>query len=177
MWAWSWVTLAKKVPDIVPVDALAGILEEFGDNALDSLEGQGFLRVMNALEAKAVELTPVDKGTLEGSTTVRIYHEGKKLVGLLLFNTPYASKVHEMPPDSIGPRTANKPGNEYGRAGPKYLERPLRGFTQAMSKGIGKALQEIWGQAAKSGKDVLKAARAREKVRKAALKSTKKARK
>ncbi len=146
------------------------MLEEFGDSALDSLEGQGFMRVMNALEAKAVELAPKDKGTLEDSTTVRIYHEGKRMVGLLLFNAPYASRVHEMPPDRIGPGTAAKPGNEYGRAGPKYLERPLRGFTKVLGRDIGKALRKIWGQSAPSGKAVLKAARVREKARKAALK-------
>jgi hypothetical protein len=134
------------------VEQLAGMLEEFGDDAVDTLEGQGFMRVMNALEAKAVELAPVDKGTLEGSTTVRIYHEGKRLVGLLLFNTPYASKVHELPEESRGERTRAKPGNEYGQAGPKYLERPLRGFTKVLGQDIGKALREIWGQAARGGR-------------------------
>lgn len=144
--------MAAKAPDIVPVDQLAGMLEEFGDDALDSLEGQGFMRVMNALEAKAVEITPVDKGTLEDSTTVRIYHEGKRLVGLLLFNAPYASRVHELPPDARGERTRAKPGNEYGPAGPKYLERPLRGFQRTMSKDLGKVLRELWGQSAKGAK-------------------------
>ncbi len=144
--------MPRKVPDIVPVEQLAGMLEEFGDDAVDTLEGQGFMRVMNALEAKAVELAPKDKGTLEDSTTVRIYHEGKRLVGLLLFNAPYASKVHEMPDEARGEGTRAKPGNEYGQAGAKYLERPLRGFTKVMGQDIGKALRAIWGQAARGGR-------------------------
>ncbi len=144
--------MARKVPDIVPVDQLVGMLEEFGDNAVDSLEGQGFMRVMNMLEAKAVELAPKDKGTLEGSTVVRVYRAGTKLVGLLLFNAPYASKVHEMPEGSAGEGTRAKPGNEYGRAGAKYLERPLRGFTKVLGQDIGKALRQLWGRGAKGGR-------------------------
>jgi hypothetical protein len=125
------------------------MLDEFGDGALDTLEGQGFMRLMNVLEAKAVELTPVDKGTLEDSTSVHVNRDGRKVVGTLTFNAPYASHVHELPPDKKGKRTRAKPGNEYGPAGPKYLERPLRGFVKVLAKDIGEGLQKIWGQTAR----------------------------
>lgn len=132
----------------MPVDQLVALLDEFGDQAVESVEGQGFMRLLNFLEAKAVELAPVKHGTLEGSTTTRVYRAGSKLVGLLTFNTPYASRVHELPMSARGERTKAKPGNEYGPAGPKYLERPLRGLTRLMAKDIGEALRQAWGQKA-----------------------------
>ena len=134
---------------IVPVEKLAAMLDEFGAQALDTVEEQGMLRLMNALEAKAVELTPVVTGNLEASTVVRIEQRGKRIRGTLRFGTPYAAGVHELPPDSRGPRTARKPGNEFGQAGPKYLERPLRGFQKLMVQDVGALLQKVWTGAAR----------------------------
>lgn len=129
---------------IVPVDALVALLDEFGQASLDG-EEQAFARLMNVLEARAVELTPVETGNLESSTVVRVQKRGDKLVGTLAFATPYAATVHELPPNSRGPRTRVKPGNDLGWAGPKYLERPLRDMQTRMSRDLGKALREIWG--------------------------------
>lgn len=129
---------------IVPVDALLNVLGEFGHDALDTLEGQGFLRVMNVFEAKAVELAPVDTGNLEASTSVRVDRQGPSLVGTLEFNAPYAAIVHELPQDSRGPKTQAKRGNDLGLAGPKYVERPLRFFQEALTRDLGELLQRIW---------------------------------
>lgn len=138
-----------KPADIVPVDKLVAMLDEFGTAALKSVHGQGMLRLMNTLEAKAVELAPALIGNLEDSTVIRVDEAGDTVRGYIAFVTPYASRVHELPQTTTewGEQTLAKPGNEYGRAGAKYLERPLRGFQQGLGKGIAKFLQEVWGDA------------------------------
>ncbi len=135
---------------LVPVEQLEDMLHEFGDRALDSLEDQAMQRLLNTLEAQAVELAPVDLGNLEASTSTRVDSVGgKDITGTLRFNTPYAAHVHELPDDSRGPRTRLKPGNELGAAGPKYLERPLRMMQQRMAGDVGEFLTELWGAAAR----------------------------
>lgn len=133
---------------IVNVAGLVAILDDFGQEALDTVEKQGIQRLMLALEARAVELTPTLTGNLEGGTSVRVEQSGDRIKGTLRFGAPYASVVHELPPDSRGPFTRSKPGNEFGQAGPKYLERPLRGFQRLMADDLGKLLQQVWGRAA-----------------------------
>ncbi len=134
---------------ILDTRKLVAMLDEFGAQALETVQEQGMARLMNALEAKAVELTPTLTGNLEGSTTVRVEERGSRIIGTLQFGTPYASIVHELSPDARGPFTRDKPGNEFGPAGPKYLERPLRGFQRRMSDDLGKLLQDVWGGAAR----------------------------
>ena len=134
---------------IVDVAGLVRILDDFGQEALDTVEEQGMQRLMVTLEARAVELTPTLTGNLEGSTSVRVEQSGNRIKGTLRFGAPYASVVHELPPESRGPFTRNKPGNEFGAAGPKYLERPLRGFQRLMTDDLGKLLQDTWGKAAR----------------------------
>ncbi len=134
---------------IVNVAGLVRILDDFGQEALDTVEEQGMQRLMLTLEAKAVELTPTLTGNLEGSTSVRVEQSGNRIKGTLQFGAPYASVVHELPPEARGPFTRNKPGNEFGAAGPKYLERPLRGFQRLMSEDLGQLLQDTWGKAAR----------------------------
>ncbi len=134
---------------IVDVAGLVRILDDFGQEALDTVEEQGMQRLMVTLEAKAVELTPTLTGNLEGSTSVRVEQSGNSIKGTLRFGAPYASVVHELPPENRGPFTRNKPGNEFGQAGPKYLERPLRGFQRLMSEDLGQLLQDTWGKAAR----------------------------
>lgn len=85
-------------------------------------------RALDVLEAKAVEICPVDVGNLEASTSTHIDETRTKTVGTLAFSTPYAARVHELPDDARGPKTQAKAGNELGPAGPKYLERALRGM-------------------------------------------------
>jgi hypothetical protein len=43
-----------------------------------------------------------------------------------------------------------KPGNEFGLAGPKYMERALRGFMKELAEGMGEALKKYWS--GKAGK-------------------------
>lgn len=136
-----------RVPPIVRVDGLLEALNEFGDASLRDVRTRGFRRLMDVVEAKAVELTPVDTGNLEASTSVEVNQRGKKLVGSIRFGAPYAATVHEFPPNKRGPRTREKPGNEYGPAGPKYLERVIRGFQERLSRDMGEALREAWGRA------------------------------
>lgn len=132
---------------LVPVAQLANILEEFGDGALESIEGQGMLRIMNVAEAKAVELAPEDTGNLAGSSVVRVSRRGRNILGLLRFTASYAATAHELPEHARGPRTRQKPGNEFGPAGPKYVERVIAGFTNRLARDVGEFLQEVWGRA------------------------------
>jgi hypothetical protein len=105
--------------------ALARILEEFGDAVLDTSEGQAVQRVLGDFEREAVELAPVDTGNLGGATNTSVTKRGDAIVGTLVFATPYAAYVHELPESSRGEKTLRKPGNALGPAGPKYVERPL----------------------------------------------------
>jgi hypothetical protein len=126
---------------VLPVHKMRELVEDFGDGALDRA-GQGMIRLLGILEAKAVELAPADTGNLEASTSVRILENSKDRVrGELAFSTPYAARIHEMPEGSRGPKTQAKTGNEYGVAGPKYLERPLRGMQKEMPEAIAKIMR------------------------------------
>lgn len=136
-------------PPIIDVVRLEGILEEFGDAALEEFEDQGMLRLMNVLEAKSVELTPVQTGNLESSSVVRVNKSGSRIIGTLTFGAPYAATVHELPPERRGPRTREKAGNEFGPAGSKYVERPLRGFQVRLTRDAGEFLQSIWRRASR----------------------------
>lgn len=143
---------SRQARQIVPIRKLASILDEFGQQALESIEEQGMLRVANALEAKAVELAPVNTGNLEASTVVRVEKRGSNVRGTVSFTAPYASTVHELPEEARGSRTRRKPGNEFGDAGPGYLLRPLRGFQQSMTRDLGKFLREVWGRKSRRGR-------------------------
>lgn len=111
---------------ILDVRRLAQITRDFGKATLDA-RAQAMLRALGEFEAISVELAPVDLGNLEAATVVRILGQSKtRIAGELAFSTPYAARVHELDADSRGPRTRAKPGNEFGPAGPKYLERGLR---------------------------------------------------
>lgn len=136
----------------VPVDQLVDMLDEFGDGFMDTEEGEAFGRLMNVLEAQAVELAPVDEGNLEDSTVVRVEHQGDKLVGTLRFAAEYAATAHERSEDQRGPKTRAKPGNKYGEAGPKYLERPLRGMVKELGEGMKEALQKYWSGKQRGGR-------------------------
>ena len=113
---------------------------------------QAMQRVMAILEAKAVQLAPVDTGNLEGSTVVTVEARGKKVRGVLAFATPYAAAQHEgIDPRTgaqytPGPYTQRKPGNEFGPPGSKYLERPLRGARQFLPQEVADAVQDAWSE-------------------------------
>lgn len=137
---------------ILPVDELVRLLAEFGDATLESVEEKGMAELMDLLESKAVELAPVDTGNLESSTVVRVNREGNRIVGELAFTAPYATEVHELPEHARGPKTQQKPGNEFGPAGPKFLERPLSGFQRELSKGMADFLREQLKRTAARGR-------------------------
>ena len=143
---------AKGKVEFVPVDQLRDMLEAIGDSALDGIEEQGMMRLMLVLETKAVQLAPVDTGNLEASTHVTVHGGGGIVKGVLRFNAPYAARVHELPEESRGPKTRAKPGNEFGPAGPKYLERPLRGFKKELRKGLTEFLKKAWSKPRRGGR-------------------------
>jgi len=133
---------------VVPVARIRAMLDRFGTKAAQELERQAMERLALALEAKAVELAPVDKGDLQNSSTVAVQRRrGTMLVGIVRFTAPHAAAAHELPEHARGPGTRSKPGNEFGPAGPKYLERALRGFQGKLSRDVGRLLQEVWGKA------------------------------
>jgi hypothetical protein len=132
--------------EFLDADELRDMLNAIGDGVLDSIEEQGMLRLMNVLEAKAVQLTPVRTGNLESSTHVSVRTRGGIVEGVLEFRAPYAATVHELPEQARGPQTRLKPGNEYGEAGPQYLARPLAGFQREMARGVADFLKRIWGK-------------------------------
>lgn len=139
--------------EIVPVDQLRAIVDAIGESAIDDVEGIALQRVGLMLEAKAVELAPVDTGNLESSSTVVTRgRRGGIMAVEVRFDAPYAATVHELPEESRGPRTKKKKGNEYGLAGAKYLERPLRGFQKLLAENVGEFLQKIWGSRLRSRK-------------------------
>jgi len=119
-------------PGIVDVRRLKAIAADYGKGVL-SRRGPAVTRALSILEAKAVQLAPVDTGNLEASTTTSVRETRGRTVGTLTFGASYAAKVHEMPEQARGPKTRMKPGNEFGVAGPKYLERPLRGMQAVLA--------------------------------------------
>lgn len=137
---------------VIAIDQLVDMLDEFGDGFLGSEAGQAFGRLMNVLEAKSVEICPEDEGNLAGSTVVRVEDKGDSFKGTLRYGAEYATAAHERPDDVRGPKTVAKAGNEFGPAGPKYLERALRGFTKVLAEDMGAALQKYWGGQAKRGR-------------------------
>lgn len=139
-----------RIEEILPVDQLREILDDVGSEMLDDLGDQGMKRLGNMLEAKAVELCPVLTGNLEDSSQVITRgRRGGILSVEVRFNADYAMDVHELPEERRGPKTRQKPGNEYGPAGPKYLERPLRGFQLKLARDLGAFVQKLWGRKTK----------------------------
>jgi hypothetical protein len=127
----------------INTDPMRAIIEQYGEGAVDDLEVQGMLRLGNTLEARAVELAPFDTGELESSTNLKIDRRGTRIRALLTFDAPHAADAHEWK-GGRGERTTRKPGNQFGPAGPKYLERPLRGFQLLMGRDLARSLNTIW---------------------------------
>lgn len=126
---------------VLDAKALRRLVEDYGDGVIRA-QDTGLARAMNILEAMAVELAPVDIGNLEASTVIRFELKGKGVTGRLSFVTPYAARIHELPDDARGPKTQAKAGNELGKAGPKYLERPLRQMQKDLPKIIAQEMKE-----------------------------------
>jgi hypothetical protein len=98
--------------------------------------------VLDLLEAKSVELAPLDTGNLEASTAREVVSNEHGLQAQFGFTAPYAAEVHEMPMERRGPGTRAKPGNEFGPAGPGYLIRPLRGLSKQFVALLREALEK-----------------------------------
>ena len=84
-------------PKLVPVRQLHTMLERFGTRASEELMEQGMQRLVLALEAKAVELAPVDKGELQNSASTAVQRRrGTMVVGVVRFTAPHAAPAHEL---------------------------------------------------------------------------------
>jgi hypothetical protein len=108
-------TLRRRI-DLMGEEVMAAAEQEANDVAFE-------------VEAKAVELAPVETGNLESSSVVEVKSAGGRVRAEIAFAAPYSAEVHELPPERRGPRTEQKPGNELGQAGPKFLERPVRAYS------------------------------------------------
>lgn len=94
------------------------------------------------LEMHATELAPIDKGWLKDHiTSDKPKWRRDILEATIGANTSYATKVHERMAPALGTplirrgeQTIERPGTKYGKAGGKYLQRPLifgaRGYTK-----------------------------------------------
>lgn len=126
------------------------MLREFGPDTVRNLADEGFDLALDAFEQKAVELAPVDRGDLQKFVSKRrLPRLGGLLRGRLSFTVHYAATVHELPDEARGPRTRAKPGNEFGKAGPRYLLRPLMGAKRWAERAFGLALARTWRKAAR----------------------------
>lgn len=136
----------------MPIDEMAQdlqrLVDRFGQGALRQVTTRAVGRAGAEAEGKMVELAPVDTGNLEASSSVRTERRrgGRLLRSVIRFGAPYAATVHELPDEARGPRTRAKPGNEFGQAGPKYVERVLRGQARTFAPFIGAELQRFWAR-------------------------------
>ncbi len=127
----------------LPEKALRKMLERFGDDVLPVIHQKAKDAGVDAMQ-KMVELAPFKEGELESSAIREVVStpRGRRTTTTFKFLTPYAGIVHEMGQDSRGPGTVSKAGNEFGQAGPKYIERVLRGFKLGEKMGV--ALRDFW---------------------------------
>lgn len=122
--------------------------------ALDRFEAEAISDLTRAMDengehllARSQELAPLDSGDLTGSGTKPpaksnpVLKEVSVEVG---FNKVYAARMHE-DVYSPGPLTRSKPGNEAGKAGRKYLERPLKYWTEYYMSNLADALRGLTG--------------------------------
>lgn len=124
---------------------LARMLRDFGERTVDDDIVAGMREAGDVAETKMVEITPERTGFLAGSTVVRTNDRRNRIETSITYGASYAAEVHELPRDARGPKTRAKGGNEFGPAGPKYIERVLRGFQIAPI--IGERLRRAWRRA------------------------------
>lgn len=126
---------------------LRRMLRDFGERVIDD-DVRGIMdEVGDFAEAKMVEITPEDTGFLAGSSVVAVSEAGAVTRAEITFNASYAAQVHELPAEARGPRTRAKRGNEYGEAGPKFVERVLRAFP--LDRLVGEGLIRVWARRAR----------------------------
>lgn len=123
------------------------MLKEIGGEATTRQLVRSMKKAGDAYEAEMVALAPHKHGYLENSSTVRTQRSGNSIRTEIAFGTNYAAQVHELPADRRGPQTRRKPATKFGEAGPKFVERVLRGMDfEAI---IGKAYREVLSEAAR----------------------------
>ena len=123
-------------------------LDLYDDKTLDAA-GRGMNDNVLDLQKLAMQLVPVHKRGLIGTAYSRVTFPSGEVEGQVGFNKPYAVKVHEdMEPapgatQRRGPLTRAKPGNEFGEAGGKYLQRPLRGKSKVYMRHLADKIKKV----------------------------------
>jgi len=134
----------------LPEKQLREMIRRYGEDFLPEIP-TAFEDASAQALARMIELAPFETGELESSASKedRTSPRGRRSSAEFSFDTPYAGVVHELPEHSRGEGTKGKPGNEFGSAGPKYIERVLRGFKLAPI--VGRVLNGFWRRAGKVG--------------------------
>jgi len=101
-------------------------------------------RIALLYETEMVKLAPHDKGYLENSSQEDTRLQGGKVVSTIEFKANYAAEVHELAPHRRGTKTRAKPATKFGVAGPKWVERVLRGmdYNYYLTRGLRRLLKE-----------------------------------
>lgn len=122
---------------------LRRMVKRFGTESAREVIQEGMPEIQDLYLEKMVQLAPVDTGELESSgQTLPIRNSKRGARGGVEFTAEHAAIVHELPRDARGPKTRDKAGNEFGPAGPKYMERVLRGLKMAQI--LAQKLREAW---------------------------------
>lgn len=140
--------------------------------ALDKAEAEVMEAVAEAqqenaedLLGKAVELAPIDTGTLRRSGEAHTERDAAGTTGVVSFNTPYAVRRHEEAPrkgihpryvkrgdkwvregeyiNGLGPITRSSPGVDGMKPGRKYLERPLKKYARKYVQHVADRVREV----------------------------------
>ncbi len=129
----------------LPERALRQMLKLYGEDALAQVKPV-FSEAASDAMASMVELAPFETGHLESSAQLieRVTPRGRRARAEFAFTAEYASIVHELPEHSRGAGTRAKPGNEFGAAGPKYIERVLRRFK--LGPRVAQGLRDFWSR-------------------------------
>jgi len=107
--------------------------------------------IVNELARIASEATPIDTGTLRRSVSTAVKHSGGDVTGEVWFSakegdTNYALIIHEEN-YNLGDQSRMAPGavswsGKHYDVGNKYLERPLKGESEAFMDYVAKAVRK-----------------------------------
>lgn len=127
---------ARLWQDIVHEEPRPHILTGYTRNSI-SLHVDGKLR--NAPERGPITSTYSGKTTTSGQANIPASVSEGGMTAVVAVNSPYAARLHELPPDRLGPRSAAD-----GGVGPKFVEakliknqeRYIKIFAREMERGI-----------------------------------------